>query len=194
MPARSPRTAVAARAAAPRASLPSIERQVMCVTCKIPLNVAESPQADRERAFIRELIDEGRDEAQIKHALVGQYGTTVLALPAGHGFDLTVYLVPAAVVAVLLALLAALLLRWRRAGRASRAATPTDRAGPLSAGDACPAGGRPRALRLSAYICSGALTPSRPRQRAIVMRAASERAIRNDSSSYGSAPSTRQSR
>ena len=66
----------------------------MCVTCKIPLNVAESPQADRERAFIRELIDEGRDEAQIKHALVGQYGTTVLALPPASGFDLTVYLVP----------------------------------------------------------------------------------------------------
>ena len=43
-------------AATPRTSLPAIERQVMCVTCKIPLNVAESPQADRERAFIRALI------------------------------------------------------------------------------------------------------------------------------------------
>ncbi len=117
-----------------RASLTSIERQVMCVTCKIPLNVAESPQADRERAFIRELIDEGRDEAQIKHALVGQYGTTVLALPPASGFDLTVYLVPVAVVAVLLALLAALLLRWRRRG--GDPGDTEDRAGPLSAGDA----------------------------------------------------------
>ena len=34
----------------------------MCVTCKIPLNVAESPQANRERAYIQELIDEGLDE------------------------------------------------------------------------------------------------------------------------------------
>jgi hypothetical protein len=32
------------------ASLPVIERQVMCVSCKIPLLLAESPQADRERA------------------------------------------------------------------------------------------------------------------------------------------------
>jgi len=118
----------------PRASLTSIERQVMCVTCKIPLNVAESPQADRERAFIREQIDDGLDEAQIKHALVGQYGTTVLALPPASGFDLTVYLVPAAVVAVLLALLATLLVRWRRRGREPAAAP--EEAAPLSAGDA----------------------------------------------------------
>ena len=67
-------------AAAPRTSLPAIERQVMCVTCKIPLNVAESPQADRERAFIQSLIVEGKSEAQIKRALVGQYGPAVLAL------------------------------------------------------------------------------------------------------------------
>jgi cytochrome c-type biogenesis protein CcmH len=108
-------------AAADRPSLPAIERQVMCVTCKIPLNVAQSPQADRERAFIQELIDRGQDEAQIKSALVEQYGPTVLGLPRAHGFDLTAYLVPLAVVLALLALLAVLLPRWRREGRARRA-------------------------------------------------------------------------
>jgi cytochrome c-type biogenesis protein CcmH len=104
-----------ALAAAAQTTLPAIERQVMCVTCKIPLNVAQSPQADRERAFIQGLIDEGRSEAQIKRALVGQYGPTVLGLPATHGFDLVAYLVPAAVVFALLAMLALLLPRWRRA-------------------------------------------------------------------------------
>ena len=69
-------------AATPRTSLPAIERQVMCVTCKIPLNVAESPQADRERAFIQSLIAEGKSDGQIKRALVGQYGPAVLALPS----------------------------------------------------------------------------------------------------------------
>ncbi|HEX3451981.1 MAG TPA: cytochrome c-type biogenesis protein CcmH [Solirubrobacteraceae bacterium] len=107
-----------AAAARPVASLPQIERQVMCVTCKIPLAVAESPQADRERAFIQGLIDEGKDEAAIKHALVGQYGQAVLALPSDSGFDLAAYLVPLAAVIVLLAALAVLLPRWRRRARA----------------------------------------------------------------------------
>jgi cytochrome c-type biogenesis protein CcmH len=107
---------------APRTSLPVIERQVMCVTCKIPLNVAQSPQADRERAFIQGLIDNGSSEAEIKRALVGQYGPTVLGLPSAHGFDLSAYLVPLAVVLALLATLALLLPRWRRRARAQSAA------------------------------------------------------------------------
>lgn len=106
-------------AAAARPSLPTIERQVMCVTCKIPLNVAQSPQADRERAFIQSLIDGGQTEAQIKRALVGQYGPTVLALPATHGFDLAAYLVPLAALLALIAVLAVLLPRWRARTRAS---------------------------------------------------------------------------
>jgi cytochrome c-type biogenesis protein CcmH len=105
-------------AAAPRASLPQIEREVMCVTCKIPLNVAQSPQADRERAFIQSLIDKGDDEAAIKRALVGQYGPAVLALPGEHGFDATAYLVPLAACVALLGALAVLLPRWRRRARA----------------------------------------------------------------------------
>jgi cytochrome c-type biogenesis protein CcmH len=106
-----------AGASAPRTSLPVIERQVMCVTCKIPLNVAQSPQANRERAFIQSLIDRGDGEAEIKSALVGQYGPTVLGLPSARGFDLTAYLVPVAIVIALVALLLILLPRWRRGAR-----------------------------------------------------------------------------
>jgi cytochrome c-type biogenesis protein CcmH/NrfF len=106
----------------------------MCVTCKIPLNVAESPQAERERAFIRGLIAEARTEAQIKRALVAQYGPAVLALPSAKGFDLAAYLVPIAVVLALLALLAVLLPSWRRHARAQ--AARAQRAPELSASDA----------------------------------------------------------
>ena len=117
--------APAASGAGSRPTLPVIERQVMCVTCKIPLNVAQSQQADRERAFIQGLIGEGRSEAQIKSALVAQYGPTVLGLPATHGFDLAAYLVPLAVVLVLLGLLAVLLPRWRRRQRSDDGASST---------------------------------------------------------------------
>jgi cytochrome c-type biogenesis protein CcmH len=123
--------AVATAEAAPRASLTTIERQVMCVTCKIPLEVAQSTQADRERAFITQLIAQGDDEAQIKQALVAQYGPAVLALPSTHGFDLTVYVVPVVLLAALAALLAVLLPRWRRRAAGKQAA---DAPAPLDTG------------------------------------------------------------
>jgi cytochrome c-type biogenesis protein CcmH len=91
----------AAGAAEPRASLPDIEDEVMCTICGTLLAESDSPQADRERALIRQLIDQGKDKDQIKDALVAQYGSRVLATPSGHGFDLLAWLVPG--VAILLA-------------------------------------------------------------------------------------------
>jgi cytochrome c-type biogenesis protein CcmH len=118
---------VARAAPPPRASLPDIEDEVMCVLCKVPLNVADAPQADAERAYIRTLIRRGETKSQIKRALVGQYGPAVLATPRGEGFDLAAWLVPAAVVLAALALVATLLPRWRRArgGPAPAAAGPS---------------------------------------------------------------------
>jgi cytochrome c-type biogenesis protein CcmH len=109
-----------AQALTPRASLPAIERQVMCVTCKIPLNVAESQQADRERALIQRMIDAGEGEAEVKKALVAEYGAAVLGLPSASGFDLTAYVVPLVAVIALVALLIVLLPRWRRRARAQQ--------------------------------------------------------------------------
>jgi len=102
--------------AAPRASLIEIEKQVMCPVCGTLLQLAESPQAQREKAFIRRLIAEGKTEAQIKGTLVAEYGEEVLALPQGSGFSLSAYVVP--IVAFLLAAVALAfgVLRWRRAG------------------------------------------------------------------------------
>jgi cytochrome c-type biogenesis protein CcmH len=129
-----PAVAATASAVKPRTTLPVIERQVMCVTCKIPLNVAQSPQANRERAFIQSLIDEGRDEGQIKDALVGQYGRSALALPSDHGFDIAAYLVPLAAFLALVAALVVLLPKWRRYARAQASRAPAEE--PLSAADA----------------------------------------------------------
>jgi cytochrome c-type biogenesis protein CcmH len=123
-----------AAASKPRTTLPVIERQVMCVTCKIPLNVAQSPQADRERAFIQGLIDDGRSEGQIKDALVGQYGRSALALPSDHGFDIAAYLVPLAAFLALVGALVVLLPKWRRHARSQAALAASEPA--LSPGDA----------------------------------------------------------
>jgi cytochrome c-type biogenesis protein CcmH/NrfF len=85
----------------------------MCPVCGVPLSVAESPQAERERAFIRDLYNRGQTEAQIKRAMVDQFGSSVLVLPPHHGFNLSAYLVPLIALAALLAGLAVLLVRWR---------------------------------------------------------------------------------
>jgi cytochrome c-type biogenesis protein CcmH/NrfF len=87
--------AAPAPAAAPQTSLTDVEDEVMCPICGTLLELAESPQAQRERAYIRRLIAEGRTKEEIKDALVAQYGRGALALPEGSGFDLTAYLVPA---------------------------------------------------------------------------------------------------
>jgi len=110
---------VAPAAAATRASLPDIEDEVMCPICGTLLELSESPQAEREKAFIRKRIAAGQTKAQIKDALVAEYGQEVLALPAGSGFDLSAYLVPIAGFVFAAAALLAAVLRWRRRGRAA---------------------------------------------------------------------------
>lgn len=108
--------APAAGAAEPRASLPDVEDEVMCVQCGTALNISESPVADQERAFIRDQIAQGRTKEEIKAALVEEYGPRVLATPAaGEGVNLAAYLVPPLLGALGLLAVGLTARRWRRA-------------------------------------------------------------------------------
>lgn len=110
--------ASAAASTTPKASLTDIENDVMCVACREPLAVAQSPQAISERDYIRSLISQGLTKQQIERALVAQYGSAVLGRPPAHGFNLTVYILPPAILALGIATLAIALPRWRRRARA----------------------------------------------------------------------------
>ena len=132
---------IAGAAAAPiaRTSLSDVEDEVMCPSCHEPLALAQSPQANAERNFIRTLIAQGDTKTQIKQALVGQYGPEVLAKPPASGFNLTVYILPPALLIAGVAILAVTLPRWRRrtATRAAAAPDGSGAAGPsLSSEDA----------------------------------------------------------
>jgi len=105
-----------APAAQPRASLPDIEDEVMCPACGTPLALSGSPQAERERNFIRQQIAAGKTKGEIKQALVNEYGRSVLALPRGEGFDLAAYLVPVGAVLAAATAIGFGLARWRRRG------------------------------------------------------------------------------
>ena len=115
-----------ATAAEPRTTLPDVEDEVMCTTCNVPLNIAESPQADQEREVIRRLIARGLTKEQVKDELVRQYGSDVLALPEEEGVNLAAYLVPIALVLAMLAGAAITLPRWRRRTQ-NEAASPDGR-------------------------------------------------------------------
>ena len=103
-----------AAAAVPRTTLPDVEDEVMCVTCKVPLNVAASPQAQAQKDEIRRLIAQGLTKEQVKERLVDEYGEDVLAEPEDDGIGIASYAVPAALVLAMILAAAAFLPRWRR--------------------------------------------------------------------------------
>lgn len=117
----------------PQASLPDIEDEVMCPTCGVPLSHAFSPQAERQRGFIRAEIARGRSKEQIKQALVVEFGENVLAQPRDEGFELTAYLAPVAAVLIAALALGIGMTRWRRrrdlvAGPAAAEPSPSEAA------------------------------------------------------------------
>ena len=105
--------AVVLALAAPQASLPDIEDEVMCVECGTVLSVSNSPVAQQERDFIREQIAAGKDKDEIKQALVAEYGDEVLADPGTGGFNLTLWLVPIVIVLLAAAGIGIAYTRWR---------------------------------------------------------------------------------
>ncbi|MBK5219887.1 MAG: cytochrome c-type biogenesis protein CcmH [Thermoleophilia bacterium] len=119
---------VAASAATPQTSLSEVESEVMCPVCGTLLELAESPQAQRQKVFIKRLVAAGASKERIKDALVAEYGQEVLALPDGDGFSLSAYVVP--IIAFVIAVIALGLgvWKWRRAGG------PPDHGGPTPVG------------------------------------------------------------
>jgi cytochrome c-type biogenesis protein CcmH/NrfF len=111
--------ASAAAAPPPQTSVNAIEGEVMCPICGTLLELAESPQARREKVYVAKLVASGKSKSQIKDALVAQYGPAVLALPKASGFDLSAYLVPVLAILVAVAALGFSVARWRRDGRGS---------------------------------------------------------------------------
>jgi cytochrome c-type biogenesis protein CcmH len=108
----------------PRASLTDIENDVMCTLCHESLAVANSPQADSERNYIRRLIAQGETKQQIERNLVAQYGEAVLGKPPASGVNLTIYILPPAILVAGLVILAITLPRWRRRTRAAASRPP----------------------------------------------------------------------
>jgi cytochrome c-type biogenesis protein CcmH len=98
----------------PRASLSSLEGQVMCPTCQTTLDQSQSPVATRIRAFIRTRIAACATESQIKQELVDQFGRSILAAPPRKGFDLLAWWLPIAAIVVGAGAIGVGVWRWSR--------------------------------------------------------------------------------
>jgi cytochrome c-type biogenesis protein CcmH/NrfF len=111
-------------------NLMSVESQFICTSCHEPLELVSSPQALSEKAYLEGLLQHGMSMSAVKAAMVSQYGIAVLAKPPASGFNLTVYILPPAVLLGGLALLAYTLPKWRRRSQLA-ALTPMEGADPL---------------------------------------------------------------
>jgi cytochrome c-type biogenesis protein CcmH/NrfF len=122
-----------AAAHCPRTTELAMETRVMCQVCGVPLALANSLEADRERAFITALVNRCESVAQIESGMVAQYGPGILATPGTHGFAITAWLVPGVgVLAAALAIAAVLALGCGRRRRAPLGAPPAE---PLTASE-----------------------------------------------------------
>jgi cytochrome c-type biogenesis protein CcmH len=118
-----------------RVSLTGIESQFMCTSCHEPLPLAQSPQAQSEKQFLASLVNQGLTARQIRAQMVANYGVAVLGQPPAHGFSLTVYILPPALLVLGVAGLLYTLPRWRARSRRAAAEHP-EGAPPLEPEDA----------------------------------------------------------
>ncbi|WP_051471766.1 cytochrome c-type biogenesis protein [Patulibacter minatonensis] len=101
-------------AATPRTTLEEVEAELMCVTCKTPLNQSDARQADRERAMIERLIAGGATKQQAIDGMVAAYGDEVLIDPPESGLKIARIALPAGAALFGAGLLIVLVRRWRR--------------------------------------------------------------------------------
>ena len=75
-------------------TLHELEGQLMCPTCQTPLDMSESPAANRIRAFIVKRIEAGDTRTEIMDKLVAQFGPGIRAAPPASGFGLLAWVLP----------------------------------------------------------------------------------------------------
>lgn len=112
--------------AAPKTTLQEVEKELMCSTCRVPLEQSNAPQAQQERQTIERLIAEGRTKDEIIDEMVEIYSESVLIHPPEDGVRTLRWLIPAVAALLGFSLVALLVARWRRSARTAADAAPSD--------------------------------------------------------------------
>ena len=120
--------AAPAAASEERPSAAELESELVCPVCESTLDTSNAPVALRMKAFIRARIAAGDSKSEIKAALVDQFGPSVLAVPPKRGFELVVWLLPLAGLALGAVVVGLVAWHWsrRRADEPPEGGEPLD--------------------------------------------------------------------
>ena len=92
----------------------AIAKQLYCPVCEnIPLDVCGTQACAQWRELIREKLQQGWTEEQIKAYFAQQYGERVLATPRPRGFSLLMYILPPVAILLGVFILFRALRNWR---------------------------------------------------------------------------------
>lgn len=98
-----------------------VASQLICLCgCNKLLSVCEMDTAQQMKAIISEKVAEGMSAGQVIDYMTATYGEQVLAAPTKHGFNLTAWVTPFAMIVLGAALIWLLVVAWVRQRSASR--------------------------------------------------------------------------
>ncbi len=90
-----------------------VENNLMCTCgCSMALNSCECGTADKMRAKIQLMINQGKDKDQIVASFVNLYGEKILSAPTKKGFNLTAWITPFVVIGIVGLILYKSMKRW----------------------------------------------------------------------------------
>ena len=98
----------------------AIARQLYCPVCEnTPLDVCPTTACHQWRELIRQMLAEGKSEAEIKQYFVDYYGASVLSEPPASGINWLVYIVPPVAFLIGVFLLFQAFRTWKKSAKES---------------------------------------------------------------------------
>ena len=92
----------------------AIAKQLFCPVCEnIPLDVCPTQACEQWRGVIRDMLEEGHTEQEIKDYFVAQYGDRVLGVPPASGINWVVYIFPPLAFVIGVVILFVAIRRWK---------------------------------------------------------------------------------
>jgi cytochrome c-type biogenesis protein CcmH len=92
----------------------AIAKQLFCPVCEnIPLDVCPTQACEQWRGVIRDMLEQGYSEQEIKDYFVAQYGDRVLGVPPARGLNWVVYIFPPLAFVVGAVILFVAIRRWK---------------------------------------------------------------------------------